>query len=87
MMSKPSRAGWRLSSQAWLGLLALGLLLWLTIIYAGLLVEILWVLFGALLLSMTIYPTDASLGKRVLNDTGTEGEQDASHEPEPVPTS
>jgi predicted PurR-regulated permease PerM len=62
-MSKASRAGWRLSSQAWLGLLALGLFLWLTVTYAGLLMEILWVLFGALLLSMAIHPVVSILAR------------------------
>ena len=61
MTSKLTRSGWRLSSQAWLSLLALGLLLWLTITYAGLLIEILWVLFGALLLSVAIYPAVSML--------------------------
>jgi predicted PurR-regulated permease PerM len=56
MTSKPTRSGWRLSPHAWLSLLALGLLLWFTITYAGLLMEVLWVLFGTLLLSIAIYP-------------------------------
>jgi predicted PurR-regulated permease PerM len=56
MKSIPTRSGWRLSPQAWLGLLALGLVLWLTVSYAGPLMEILWVLFGTLLLSIAIYP-------------------------------
>jgi predicted PurR-regulated permease PerM len=63
MKSKLTRSGWRLSPQAWLSLLALGLLLWLTIAYAGLLMEILWVLFGALLLSVAIYPAVSMLAR------------------------
>jgi predicted PurR-regulated permease PerM len=63
MTSKPTRSGWRLSPHVWLGLLALGLLLWLTITYAGLLMEILWVLFGALLLSIAIYPAVSMLAR------------------------
>jgi predicted PurR-regulated permease PerM len=47
---------WRISLQAWIGLLALGLGLWLTITYAGLLLEVAWVLFGALLLTLAIRP-------------------------------
>ena len=61
MTEKPTRSGWRLSLQAWLGLLALGLLLWLTITYVGLLMQILWVLFGALLLSIAIHPLVSKL--------------------------
>jgi predicted PurR-regulated permease PerM len=63
MTSKLTRSGWRLSLHVWLGLLALGLLLWLTITYAGLLMEILWVLFGALLLSIGIYPAVSKLAR------------------------
>ncbi len=63
MTSKSIRSGWHLSSQAWLGLLALGLVLWLTVTYAGLLMEILWVLFGALLLSIAIYPVVSMLAR------------------------
>jgi predicted PurR-regulated permease PerM len=63
MMSEPTRSGWHLSSQGWLGLLALGLVLWLTVTYAGLLMEILWVLFGALLLSIAMYPVVSTLAR------------------------
>jgi predicted PurR-regulated permease PerM len=64
MTSKPTRSGWRLSLHGWLGLLALGLVLWLTITYAGLLMEVLWVLFGALLLSIAIHPAVSNLARR-----------------------
>jgi predicted PurR-regulated permease PerM len=47
---------WRLSFQAWLGLLLLGLALLLTITQASLLVEVIWVSFGAMLLSLAIRP-------------------------------
>jgi predicted PurR-regulated permease PerM len=63
MTSKPTRSGWRLSLQAWFGLLLLGLALWLMTSYAGLLMEILWVLFGALLLSIAIYPVVSKLAR------------------------
>jgi predicted PurR-regulated permease PerM len=63
-MSKSTSPGWHLSSQAWLGLLALGLVLWLTVSYAGLLMEILWVLFGAVLLSIAIHPLVTVLARR-----------------------
>jgi predicted PurR-regulated permease PerM len=63
MTSGSTRSGWRLSLQAWLGLLALGLLLWLTITHAGMLMEILWVLFGALLLSIAIHPVVSTLAR------------------------
>jgi predicted PurR-regulated permease PerM len=63
MTSKPTQSGWRFSPQVWLSLLALGLLLWLTITYAGLLMEILWVLFGTLLLSIAIYPAVSMLAR------------------------
>jgi predicted PurR-regulated permease PerM len=52
----PTPPPWRLSLQAWIALLALGLALWLTITYAGLLLEVIWVLFGAFLLSLAICP-------------------------------
>lgn len=47
---------WRLSLQAWISLLALGLTLWVAITHAGLILEVIWVLFGALLLSLSIRP-------------------------------
>lgn len=49
MSTEPRQITYRLSLQAWLGLLALGLSVWPTRTYAGLLMEILWVLFGSLL--------------------------------------
>ncbi len=57
---------WRLSLQAWIGLLTLGLTLWLAITYAGLILEIVGVMFGALLLSLAIRPlVDALSGWRI----------------------
>jgi predicted PurR-regulated permease PerM len=47
---------WRLSLQAWVGLLALGLVFWLIVVHAELILEMIWVLFGALLLSLAIRP-------------------------------
>ena len=47
---------WYLSWQAWLSLLALGLVVWITISYAGLIMEIVWILFGSILLSLAIRP-------------------------------
>jgi predicted PurR-regulated permease PerM len=47
---------WRLIVQVWAGLLALGLALWFTITYAGLILEVMGVLSGALLVSLAIYP-------------------------------
>lgn len=54
---------WRLSLQAWVGLLTLGLAFWLTITYASLLLEILWVIFGAALLSLAIRPVADALSR------------------------
>jgi predicted PurR-regulated permease PerM len=56
MTSNPTQSVWRIASLTWLGLLALGLALWLLITYAGLLLEVLWVLFGAMLLITAIHP-------------------------------
>jgi len=57
---------WRLSLQAWIGLLTLGLTLWLVITYAGLVLEVVGVVFGALLLSLAIRPlVDALSGWRI----------------------
>jgi predicted PurR-regulated permease PerM len=55
---------WRLSLRSWIGLLALGLTLWLTITYATLLLEVMWLLFGALLLSLAIRPLANALARR-----------------------
>jgi predicted PurR-regulated permease PerM len=63
-MSTPP--AWRLSLRTWFGLLTLGLTLWLTITYAGLILEVIWVLFGAFLLGLTIRPlTDRLSGWRI----------------------
>jgi predicted PurR-regulated permease PerM len=64
MTTKGGLSTWKLSLQAWLGLLALGLVLWLTTSYARVLVEILWVLFGALLISVAIHPLVEALARR-----------------------
>jgi len=55
---------WYLSWQAWLGLLALGVALWAAISYAGLIMEIVWIIFGALLLSLAIGPLADRLARR-----------------------
>jgi predicted PurR-regulated permease PerM len=55
---------WRLSLQGWLGLLGLGLVLWIIITHASLLVQVLWVLFGALLISLAIWPLADLLARR-----------------------
>jgi predicted PurR-regulated permease PerM len=47
---------WRISWQVWVGLLGLGLTLWVIITYAGLMMEIIWIVFGAFLLSVAIRP-------------------------------
>ncbi len=54
---------WRLSLRTWVTLLALGLALWLTITYAGLILEVIWVLFGAFLLSLAIRPLSNALAR------------------------
>ncbi len=51
----------RLSLQSWLALLALALTVWFTINYTALLLELLWILFGAVLLSALIRPVAARL--------------------------
>jgi predicted PurR-regulated permease PerM len=63
MISKPLQSAWRLGVQGWLKLLVLGLVLWVLITYAGLLMEVLWVLFGALLLSLAIHPVVSTLAR------------------------
>jgi predicted PurR-regulated permease PerM len=55
---------WYLSWQAWLGLLALGVALWTAISYASLIMEIVWILFGAFLLSLAIRPLTDRLARR-----------------------
>jgi predicted PurR-regulated permease PerM len=63
-MNEPASRPWRLSLQAWLGLLGLGLAMWLIISYASLLAQVLWVLFGALLVSLSIRPLADALARR-----------------------
>jgi predicted PurR-regulated permease PerM len=55
--------GWRISLQGWLSLFLLGLALWLTTLYAGVIVEVLGVIFGALLVSLAIRPMVDILGR------------------------
>jgi len=55
---------WYLSWQAWLGFLALGVALWTAISYASLIMEIVWILFGAFLLSLAIRPLADRLARR-----------------------
>ena len=55
---------WYLSWQAWLSLLALGIALWTAISYASLIMEIVWILFGAFLLSLAIRPLADRLARR-----------------------
>jgi predicted PurR-regulated permease PerM len=55
---------WYLSWQAWLSLLALGVALWTAISYASLIMEIVWILFGAFLLSLAIRPLADRLARR-----------------------
>jgi predicted PurR-regulated permease PerM len=45
-----------MSWQVWLGLLGLGVTLWLIVTHAALLAEVLWMLFGALLLGLAVRP-------------------------------
>ncbi len=50
----------------WLALLALGLTLWLTIAYFAIILEVGWILFGALLLSLVMRPVvDGMAGWRI----------------------
>jgi predicted PurR-regulated permease PerM len=51
-----TRSPWRLSLQAWAGLLALGVSLWLIATHIGIILEVMWVLFGSLLLGLAMYP-------------------------------
>lgn len=55
---------WYLSWQTWLGLLFLGVALWTVISYANLIMEIIWILFGAFLLSLAIRPLADRLARR-----------------------
>lgn len=54
----------RLTLRTWLGLLALGLSLWLIFSYSGLLLEVTAVLFGAFLVALAIHPLSDALIKR-----------------------
>jgi predicted PurR-regulated permease PerM len=47
---------WRISLQAWLALLGLGLVLWLAVVNIQDILAIGWVLFGAILLSLALRP-------------------------------
>lgn len=49
-------APWRIDFWTWLSLFALGVALWLTVTYAGLILEISAILFGAFLLSLGLKP-------------------------------
>jgi predicted PurR-regulated permease PerM len=62
-MMRSDAPPWRLNLPTWLGLLALGLAFWLIVNHAGLLLEVLWVLFGALLLSLAIRPLAERLAR------------------------
>jgi predicted PurR-regulated permease PerM len=55
---------WRLGLQAWTALLGLGLALWIIITHVALLMQVLWVLFGALLISLAIRPLADMLSRR-----------------------
>jgi predicted PurR-regulated permease PerM len=57
-------SGGRISLRTWVGLLALGLALWLIITNGSLLLEVTWVLFASLLLSLAIRPLADFLGRR-----------------------
>lgn len=59
----PRPPAWRISLQAWLSLLGLGLTLWLIVSYSELLLEIFLILFGAFLLSLAIRPLADTLAR------------------------
>jgi predicted PurR-regulated permease PerM len=61
--SREPSTPWRLSFQAWLGLLLLGLVLLLTITQASLIIEVIWVSFGGVLLSLAIRPLADALAR------------------------
>jgi predicted PurR-regulated permease PerM len=67
---KPSPAtpsvlpAWRLNLRTWIALLALGLVFWLILTYATLLVEVTALLFGAFLLTLAIHPIADTLSRR-----------------------
>jgi hypothetical protein len=63
--AEPGRdRGFRLSLQAWLALLALGLTLWLIVRHTSLIFEVSAVLFGAVLLNVAIHPLADRLASR-----------------------
>jgi predicted PurR-regulated permease PerM len=62
-MTQTTAPSWRPNLPTWLGLLTLGLALWLIINHVGLLLEVLWVLFGALLLNLAIRPLAERLAR------------------------
>jgi predicted PurR-regulated permease PerM len=55
---------WRISAQAWISLLLLGLVLWFTITHTRLIVELSALLFGSFLLSLGLHPLVSFLAKR-----------------------
>jgi len=65
------KQSWHLSWQGWFGLLGLGLVGWLIITYASLIMEIVWILFGAFLLSLAIRPLADSLARQRIPRSAT----------------
>jgi predicted PurR-regulated permease PerM len=57
------KEGWRISLQGWLSLFFLGLAFWLTTLYGGVIVEVIGVIFGALLVSLALRPMVELLGR------------------------
>jgi predicted PurR-regulated permease PerM len=55
---------WRLNLRTWLAILALGLVFWLILAYATLLVEITALVFGAFLLTLALHPIADTLARR-----------------------
>lgn len=62
--SYPPLLSWRVGVKTWLALFALGVTLWLTVRYAGVIMELIWIVFGALLLALAIRPLADHLGRR-----------------------
>jgi predicted PurR-regulated permease PerM len=54
---------YRINLQTWLALLALGLMIWLIISQAALILELSWILLGAVLLSQAISPLANKMGR------------------------
>lgn len=54
---------WRINLQTWLALLGLGVSLWLIIMYADLLLQVFWIVFGSFLLSLAISPAADALAR------------------------